>query len=53
MIQSNVYYKPGDIDCEEGRIRYQNVWIVLFKFIYIVASHVPAQMITPSLNLIR
>ena len=52
MIQSNVYYKPGDIDCEEGRIRYQNVWIVLFKFIYIVASHVPAQMFNKSTKLL-
>ena len=30
-----------------GRVRYQNVWIVLLKFTYTVSSLVPAQMIVP------
>ena len=46
MIQNNVHHRPGDTDCRERRERYQNVWIVLFKFIYIVSSLVPAQMMT-------
>ena len=28
------------------RVRYQNVWIVLFKFTYIVSSLILAQMMT-------
>ena len=34
------------------RVRYQNVWIVLFNFTFTVSSFVPAQMITPCSNLI-
>ena len=36
----------GTLIAGRGRERYQNVWIVLFKFTYIVSSLVPAQMMT-------
>ena len=36
----------GTLIAGRVRIRYQNVWIVLFKFTYIVSSFVPAQMMT-------
>ena len=36
----------GTLITGRGRERYQNVWIVLFKFTYIVSSLVPAQMMT-------
>ena len=44
MIQNNVHHRPRDTDCREREGK--NVWIVLFKFTYVVSSLVPAQMMT-------